>query len=374
MPPLRPVADTIDDPAEPARPALKTALRRVWRDAATLQFGLDPATAVVIGGLDPAAARLVESLDGTRERTGVLVAASQLGLAEEEAADVLALLGRAGVLDDGAADRQALRALDQRDRDRLAPDLAAASTAPGTSDGGAGVLARRRAATVSVHGAGRVGASVASLLAAAGVGTLAVEDAGTARLADAAPAGLSLDDEGARRQDAALRAARRAAPSVSAKLRVPDRPDLAVLALVGTVDHRVADRFLRRGVPHLLATVREGSGVVGPLVLPGRSSCLRCHDLHRADRDPAWPRIAAQLSSGGGSTPAPCDVVLATTVAATAALQVVAFLDGTVDVGHLPTVDGTLEVARTDGRTRRRTWSRHPLCGCAWPGDGAAGG
>jgi hypothetical protein len=356
----------------PARPQLKPALRRVWRDASTLQLGLDPSSAVVIGGLDPHVARLVESLDGTLDRPGVLTAASQLGVEQWRAGAVLELLTRAGVLDDAAADRQPLRALEQRERDRLAPDLAAISLSGDRTDGGVATLARRRESVVSIHGAGRVGASVVTLLASAGVGGLAVDDTATSRLADTAPAGLTIDDEGARRQDAALRAARRVAPSVRPRSRAPERPDIAVLAVVGAVDPRLPDRLVRRGVPHLFATVREGTGVVGPLVLPGRSSCKRCHDLHRTDRDPAWPSIAAQLAGTASHTTAPCDVVLATTVAAHAALQVLAFLDGDRDAATpevLPTVDGTLEIARTDGRMRRRSWSRHPLCGCGWPGE-----
>ena len=340
----------------------------MWRDASTLQLGLDPAHAVVIGGLDPQTVRLVESLDGTRDLTGVLSAATGLGLERWRTGEILGLLTRAGVLDDGSADRTVLRTLDQRERERLAPDLAAASLAVDSNDGGAAALAGRRNSVVSVHGAGRVGASVTSLLAAAGVGGLAVEDAGTARLADAAPAGISIDDEGARRQDAALRAARRVAPSVRARLRPPEHPDIAVLAIVGALDPRLPDRLVRRGVPHLFASVREGTGIVGPLVLPGRSSCQRCHDLHRTDRDPGWPSIAAQLAGTASQSTAACDVALATAVAAHAAMQVLAFLDGDGPAREqLPAVDGTLEIARTDGRVRRRSWARHPLCGCAWP-------
>jgi len=103
---------------------------------------------------------------------------------------------------------------------------------------------------------------------------------------------------------------------------------------------------------------------VGPLVLPGRSSCSRCHDLHRADRDPGWPSVAAQLAGTARPRgPAACDVVLATAVAAHAGLQALAYLDG--DPAP-PAVDGTIEVALSDGSVRRRSWTRHPACGCTW--------
>lgn len=357
------------------RPVLKPALRRVWRDATTLQLGLDPERAVVIGGLDPGAVRLVESLDGTRDVPGVLDAAEALGVDRWRAGELIELLDRSGVLDDAATDRRPLRQLAGPERERLAPDLAAASALRRAPDGGVAVLARRRAAVIAVHGAGRVGASVTSLLAAAGVGTVVVDDPAITRPADTAPAGLTSADVGRRRQDAAEAAARRASSSVRARPpRGRDRPDLAVLAADGLVAPAATDPLVRRGVPHLFATVREGTGVVGPLVLPGRSSCQRCHDLRRADRDPAWPSIAAQLAGAGPRDTPPCDVVLATAVAAHAALQVLAFLDspegddGTdrAAVGPPLAVDGTLEISQADGRVRRRSWSMHPLCGCGW--------
>ena len=65
-------------------------------------------------------------------------------------------------------------------------------------------------------------------------------------------------------------------------------------------DNLVADpRMLRdlhsQRVAHLAVRVRDGTGLVGPLVIPGVTSCLGCADLHRRDRDAAWPAVAAQL-------------------------------------------------------------------------------
>ncbi|MCY7373338.1 MAG: ThiF family adenylyltransferase [Spirochaetaceae bacterium] len=348
----------------PVRPQLKPALRRVWRDATTLQLGLDPAHAVVIGGLDAGAARLVDCLDGSRDLGGLQQAAAGMGLGSAAVDELLHLLGRAGVLEDAAADHRVLRTLDRDERERLGPDIAAASIASGRADGGVGVLSRRRQRVVGVHGAGRVGASLVGLLAAAGVGTLVVEDTGTTSPADLSPGGLVADDVGARRQDASWRNARRFAPSLRSRLPVGRVPDLAVVADDPDAVGRLVDGLLRRGVPHLFARVRDTTGLVGPLVLPGRSSCQRCHDLHRSDRDPAWPSIAAQLAAASPHRTGPCDVVLAAAVAASAGLQVLAFLDGEAAP---PTVDGTLEIAQSDGRVRRRSWSVHPSCGCSWP-------
>jgi hypothetical protein len=94
-------------------------------------------------------------------------------------------------------------------------------------------------------------------------------------------------------------------------------------------------------------------------VIPGLTSCLRCADLHRIDRDPAWPALAVQLSVRRRRA-APADVALATAIGGVAALQALAFLDG----GDPATIDGTLEMHLPDWRIRRRSWPTHPDCDC----------
>jgi len=344
------------------RPMLKPALRRLWRDHNTLQLGLDPDRAIILAGVDRASARLVHALDGTRDRQGVLATASELGIDASRATSLLDLLAREGALDDAATDRRPLFTLGREERDRLQPDLASLSLMRRTPDGGIATLAQRRAATVAAHGAGRVGASVVNLLAAAGVGRVLVADPTPARLADVCPAGFGATEVGARRDDAARRRMRRLFPATRASQSTSQRhPDLVILAPDDALDLSLRDGLVRAGVPHLYATVRETTGIVGPLVIPGSSSCLRCHDLYRRDRDPAWPTIAAQLATRD-TTATACDTVLATTVAAHAALQALAFLDG----DQPSTIDGTLEISLPDGGLRRRSWMPHPCCGCSW--------
>lgn len=133
---------------------------------------------------------------------------------------------------------------------------------------------------------------------------------------------------------------------------------LVVLTPVGTLAARHAGGLCDRA--HLAVSVREGRGVVGPLVLPGVSSCLHCHDLHRRDRDPVWPRIAAQLATDPAGVP-PCEAPLAMALAALGAAQALAYLDG--EPGPA-TLDGTLEVTLPELRVRRRSWQAHPECPC----------
>ncbi|WP_255650200.1 ThiF family adenylyltransferase [Frankia sp. ArI3] len=171
------------------RPILKPGLRRLWHNSSTLQLGIDPARAVLVTDLGPPHAALLDALDGRRTL-------EQLRLDGGEAArDLLDLLGRAGLLDD-AATAPGTTPLSPADRDRLSPDLAALSIRSADPARPRRVLAARRAARVLVRGAGRVGAQISTLLAAAGVGRVVVDDAEVTTAADVSPGGLRLDDVG----------------------------------------------------------------------------------------------------------------------------------------------------------------------------------
>ena len=348
------------------RPRVKPALRRLERGERSLQLGVHPARAVVLADVEPAVRELIDALDGTATVPDLVARAREHGLGEAAVHELLGLLGRCGALDDAAVRPDALAGLPLAERDRLAPDLDELSLTGGAADGGLGAMRRRRAAHVRVYGAGRVGAEIAALLAAAGVGHLCVVDPGEARRRDLAPGGLGWDQVGGRRDDGAVAVARRLARGVNAwsgrtAAHPGDgarRPDLVVLAPVGPLDGVLARELTELGVPHLLATAFEGIGSVGPLVLPGRTACLRCIDLARRDRDPDWPMVSARL----GGYPAgeiACGTVLSSLVAAYTAGQVLAYVDGRGS--HL--AGGSVDVL-PDWRWRKRSYRPHPQCSC----------
>jgi ThiF family len=344
---------------------LKTGLLPVWRDRDTLQFGVDPRRAVAVAGLGQTAAVLA-LLDGSRDRDAVIAAAQDYGVPAAAAERVLAVLAAAGVLDDFPARTHA--SLPAPLRARLAPEMATAALAHEEGDGGARTLARRRGAYVRVHGAGRTGACVASLLAASGVGHVSCTDPSPAAPADLAPAGLVLADLGSPREEGAARAVARCAPEVSTADdgAVPDLVILTGLTLPGLTSQLIRDR-----VPHLALRTGEAIGVVGPLVRPGRSACLHCVDLRKADADPLWPKVLAQATFARTEVAA-CDTVLAAMTATVAAAQALAFLDRPDRVPV--TADGTLELVLPDWQWRRRTWRPHPACWCGASNAGDASG
>jgi bacteriocin biosynthesis cyclodehydratase domain-containing protein len=335
------------------RPLLKPALRRLWRDPSTLQLGIAGPHALVLAGLTPSDRTLLALLDGTRDVDAVLADATETDDEREAAQRLLRTLERAGALDDAAIPAPALG---EDDRQRLEPDLLALSLRHRDPGAAARVLDRRRRAVVAIHGAGRVGAQTAMLLAAGGVGTLVCLDETPMRHGDLSPGGLPLIATGTRGDITALRAGR-FTTMTRASTR---RPASVTLALVTPASSETLPEIATdvRHQPHLLACIRETTGLVGPLVLPGSSPCLRCVALGRGDRDPHWPLLSAQLI--GTSATEACDVALASLVASLAAMQALAFIDG----DDAQAIGGVLEFDPAHASLRRRSISAHPGCGC----------
>lgn len=304
----------------PVRPALKPGLVPVWRDRDTLQIGIDSRRAVALSGMAEAA-WMVSLLDGSRDRGQVIQAAADHGIPAPVAERVLTLLAAAGALDDFPAGT--LRVVQPSLRARLAAELATASMAGHDTDGGGRTLARRLAAQVTIHGGGRIGSAISALLAASGVGQVSGASCGSAQ------------------------------------------PDLAIL--VGWPSPDLPASLIRARIPHLAASASEAIGIVGPMVIPGRTACLRCLDLRRSDRDPAWPLILAQIA-GRRPDPVACDAPLAASVAAQSAFQALAFIDRAAPAAAV--TNGTLELVLPAWQWRRRTWPPHHRCNCGSAGTG----
>ncbi|MGY1745353.1 ThiF family adenylyltransferase [Blastococcus sp. SYSU D00695] len=346
--------------SETAHPLLPPATPLLRHPAEALQVGgVDSGTGLLVRPEDGGLTALLRGLDGRRPQRAVLAEAAAAGYDPAAVDDLLDGLRTAGLLVD------------------LAPaDLLAADTGPAAAaragaelpavrrlpDGRARWAARRRA-TVVVEGATRVGVPLAAVLAASGLGRVSVRDSGVTLAADAVVGGLSAGDEGRPRALAAADAVRRASPLADVRpLPEGTAPDLVVLARPWAAVDPLVTGWQRSGTPHLVATVRGQTGVVGPLVVPGRTSCLSCADQHRRDADPSWPALAAQLTAG--EAPPSGATVTCLLTAVTAAQQVLAYLDGS---GAPATLGATVELRPPDLVPVRRRWAAHPDCRCGAP-------
>ncbi|MFG2604531.1 TOMM precursor leader peptide-binding protein [Streptomyces sp. NPDC048514] len=355
-------------------PMVKPALRRGWRDLDTVQFGMTPAHALTLGPVDAATGGFLDLLNGTRGLPLLREEARRMALPDGHADALVGRLGRAGLLDDARGGGPAATVLREKEDvlRRLRPDLASLSLTTGEPGGALARLAARRALRVQVRGAGRVGAVLASVLSAAGVGEVDVTDEGRVEPWDVAPGGLPAESLGDRRETAARAAVRRAAPDSAPRRRrspgsgTPD-PGFSLVILAPRDDVAVhapdplpAEPLMTSGTPHLFAGVVEATGVVGPLVLPGETGCARCLHEDRTDRDPAWPRLLSQWRSGRARPVGACDLTLATAVAGLAAAHALAFLDG-----ESPTGAGVRwELSLPGLNWASRPVRPHPACGC----------
>lgn len=335
----------------PRRPVWKPGVRRLWRAGSTLQLESPSGDPTVLSGVDDDTLHFLDSLDGHAPVDALVSAAS---LDAESATHLLDRLAGCGLLDDAATASRPLRDLTITRRQLLAVELNAQAADAGAPGTGIKAFQSVRSASVTVHGAGRLGASIAMLLDASGVSGLQVNDDAIVDVSDVSPGGHRLVDVG-RPRSMALR------DRLSCAVRRRKRQvDVVVLAGEDSAARRtLAERLCAESVTHLHVTTQTGIATVGPLVVPGYTACHGCVDQHRADRDPGYPMVLAQRV---GTCDPPATSVAVAVGAAVAVAQTVRHLGGLPSAA----VDGVLTVHAGEGRLRRRSYPRHAACGCAW--------
>jgi hypothetical protein len=299
-----------------------------------VQVGLDPNRATVVRGLPESVVMVLGTLHGTRTTEDLL---ADVGPHRSTLEAVLAGLVHKGLV---------------RDADTVAlPSRLVGEDRP----------ARRRSAAVAIHGDGRLAISIGRLLTAAGVGWVHVAARGAVQPEDVGT-GYEPDDVGLARASAAIQALRRVDRSVrTGRFSPRRRPDLVLLTDAVVPDPDLAGRLTADGVPHLAVHVRDGLGVVGPLVVPGLTSCLRCADLHRTALDMCWPAIATQLAG----RPQLADLACTQATATFATAQALDTLRWARDSAPKPkTWNATAEIDVVSLRSHFRGWRPHPECAC----------
>ncbi|SDD88706.1 ThiF family adenylyltransferase [Actinokineospora iranica] len=331
----------------PQRPRLRPGVAVLRRRAGEIQVGLHPRRAAVVSGLPDPVVAAATGLDGGHTTAELLAA---LGSAHRPTMRaLLADLASHGLVEDAAAPGTPVPR-------RLAADqTTAALRAP------VAALADRSKAAVHLRGNGRIAVALACLLAAAGIGRLHVSAEGTVTAEDVG-AGLRPADIGRPRQAAAHDAVHRTDDTVRTQRFTRKRPDLVILTDALVPDPHLVISLIADAVPHLCVRVRDGVGIVGPMVVPGITSCLRCADRHRADIDPCWPTVAAQLA---GRT----QLVDLATVHATAGVAAAQVIDA---LGWLHAPDpnppavwnAAIEIDPFAATVEHRPWTPHPACDC----------
>ena len=316
----------------PSRPWIRDDIPVAWRSDTSVEMGYPPRAARV-DGVDRAHVTWLISLRGERTMTEALEAGLARGLSRSTMNRLARAAIACGLLDDAAAVPAAVRSAPGEVRDRIAGERSVLRQIHGADAHRA--VERRVAAEVAVHGDNALADAVAMALACAGV-----EHIVRAR---------SIQSGSRRHRRSSLR-------RTCEVICTGGHPDAASLPDAMALD-----------IPHLAVCAAGPRAVIGPMVIPGRTSCLRCRDLHLSDADPTWPRAAVQWSARRRvSTSAP----LAQMAGAWAALQVLALIDAGSRAVSAPTIDGALIVTLPEASPRIEPRPSHPLCGCRWPRTG----
>ncbi|MTB73347.1 hypothetical protein GGG17_15545 [Arsenicicoccus sp. MKL-02] len=299
------------------RPALRPGLRLLDRGGDELQLGAHHPTAVVLGGLSPADREIVRALDGSRSRADLQLVYTRHGEDSRRLDDLLDLLGNHGLLD---------------------------PRPPGTGRP-ADVLPLRAPACEPPSDPSDLSHTPVLV---AGTGDLAQHVAATLQRQHPR---LHLQDE--------LGPSGLPSPSTGTARGSRRPPALAVLVADGAIDPVVARQWAPWAMV-LPVVVADSSVTVGPLWSSLADPCPLCLDRYRTDRDPAWPRLLAQLTTrhlDGLHRPARTDP----TTTALAVGAVAAHARDAVGRRRLP-VGFTTEVHDADPVPRQRIWSVHPRC------------
>lgn len=180
----------------------------------------------------------------------------------------------------------------------------------------------------------------------------------TQLLLDAVPAPIRVLGLGAFAVPRAIERLRRRHPDRLSFAAASDAHDQTGLVLCCAASME-ADRVLLSelgGRPQLVVSGSDLGVSVGPLIVPGRTPCLHCEDLHRTQSDPAWPELLAQLCR---QRPAPGRGAELHWAASTAVLHARSWL-----AGRLPDSVAATLILDADGSLRVRRLRAHPGCGC----------
>ena len=306
-------------------PKLRPQIPVLRRADGEVQVGIDPETALIFS--EPKLVSVLLALKGADHVRDVRDAGAAAGLRADEVDETLRVLDDAGMLLEGWSGSKSQDA--------------------------------QRRQSVRMIGAGSLGTAIARLLAQSRIGRLWLVDtepseashrpSGGTRASRAEALCASLTDEFAMPVATATHWSRPSAAEIDLTVITSDAAE---------VDRLAADDLVRLDQPHLVVRSAGDLVTVGPLVIPGRTACLRCTDLRRRDSDTAWPVLLDQLTRLRLPVPA----ALSSWTAAVAVTQALAFMRG----GKPEACGSTLELSQHDLVTRWRTWTAHPGCGCHW--------
>ena len=227
--------------------------------------------------------------------------------------------------------------------------------------------ANRLNTEIVIQGAGRIGTTIAILLAGAGYPLIRIHDAQKITSNDLCIWGASRVDIGSRRDHTAHllieRIHRGTWPSILRRTSTATQR-LTILCPDPVTDWpwfapNLTDKLIASDQAHLVLASGPTNIHVSSVIEPGVTSCMKCRDAHLTDADPSWPLLTSQLIGRPPLDLAPSGLVL---YAAHFATQLVSEWVDSRSV--LP--NRLWDISWPSLATEFTTMFPHPACGCGW--------
>jgi len=314
------------------KPIFSAGINVLWRSKNEVQFGIDPATQVRTDA--KTAAHLIAHCTGHLTLKEVIQAATRENLDTEKLLLTISRLMKSGLMTTDAE------------------------------------LTEHRMLTetqIEIQGAGRLGTTVAILLAQCGFTNIHIHDSGKVTLPDVTAWGASRVDVGARRDHTALMIIDRIQRGVWPRMirAVKTRTNRVVILCPDQVGQNVwfapdlTDRLIAADLPHLVAGAGKNQALVSTVFQPMHTACLRCHNARLTDLDSAWPLLTTQLIGRPTQDLAPAGLLLHT---ATLVMDIV--YKWAQEANYLES--GFWQIDWPSADKSFSQLNTHAACGCQW--------
>jgi len=254
---------------------------------------------------------------------------------------------------------------------RAEPELTQSEWIDGASDGGVSTVAARSLFPVVLSGRSRVITLLYSLLLASGVTRVRFADRYHRTVIESCDLGLGaishshLGQNYYEQSESARRALSLFPIDSTSRHDLDTSPPIAIIHY-GDCDPVDLVEWSNKQIPHLVIHQPIGDEIViGPMVIPGESPCIRCLSLYEIDNF-GYTRLERIDINGPYELP----MITAHYVAAIAASQILHFIDqhNSAAPSERPRNTGIGEVAYLNFQRLTEPQvvaiARHPLCGC----------
>ena len=259
------------------------------------------------------------------------------------------------------------------------------------------LISKRRYFSIMIYGRNRLALSLFTVLQASGFSLIKLTDRAYSASANSKAqiepdevCGLAIRGSDVGLQKALVLAdlARNSQLFPLESLVFPELPDLIIST--ESIPQETMQSWMSENIVHLpISNIIEEKIIIGPIVIPGKTPCLNCLNLWRADQFPHQSsfEILAALDSGEGKgleLPS-AQVALLTGLITTQVIQVIQFLqsnqsnknctsvDSKISDGSVKLIGATLainlfdpldSISSSDETFGYRYWQPHISCGC----------